>query len=276
MVSKMKAKRVSVAALISCTFAMSSGLLLPFVTSFAASAQTRKEPMLVVTFTPGLVPFGSFTQQSAAHTVFDDGTHYWPDTVVSESRPALHPIRQNRMSETQLDELDRLAIEAQLDQRINYGLPLVADAPSLVVTYRNKTVVIAAWGVGESSLTSAQQKSRTAVGAVLDALGIATTNGKTKAKRVLPKAVVVFAQKLPTTEDQRATKVVKWPTASARLEVVGECSVLTGPSGSAAAKLLVKQDGQTRYKSGGDVYSVYARIFIEGDRGCDPPAKSWQ
>jgi hypothetical protein len=245
-------------------------LVLPMATlvTQAPVARARQDPAPVFAATRGggFVPFGYDKRALSDHIVNADGSHYTPGAVdLQFPGPALFPVTKGQLSKAQLADLDQRVIAARLDAtKVDYGIPNVADAPSLAVFYRGNTKIIMSWGIGEEGLTPEQQQNRAAAQEVLSWLDVQPT------KVMAPTALVMTAQ-ISDPNNVRTDvkiKIVDWPKSSTPLASIGECAVLTGKKGKVAAALLSKQNSLTQYRSKGKVYVVYAHTYVPGDRGC--------
>ncbi len=231
-----------------------------------AHAKQDPSPVFAATRGGGFVPFGYDKRALSDHIVNADGSHYKPGPVDYQfPGPALFPLNKGKLSKAQLAELDQRVVAARMDAtKVEYGIPNVADAPSLAVFYRGNTKIIMSWGIGEEGLTPEQQQNRAATQEVLLWLDMQPT------KVMVPTAVVMTAQ-LADPNNVRTDvkiKIVDWPKSSTPLASIGECAVLSGKQGKAAAALLTKQNSLTQYRSKGKVYVVYAHTYVPGDRGC--------
>ncbi len=236
----------------------------------AQGTSTERATILSIGSSGGFVPVGFDFRNSARNIVNYDGSHYRPGPITMQyPGPALYPLLQNKFSKADLAKIDKLARAAGLHTKgFDWGVPNTADVPNLTVSYRGTKHSIASFGVGEESLTAKQRSARKAVSALLAFL--ASTPGKV----VKPTAVVMISSKThaaPTTDSNVPVVTVDWPADSVPLASVTSCRQVTEKQGAVAAAFLAKQNELTRYRSGGVVYQVFARVYVPGDWGCGTP-----
>jgi hypothetical protein len=182
--------------------------------------------------------------------------------------PALFPIIKTPVSKSRMQAFDRLAREAGLQRsRLDWGTPNTADVPDLVLTYRGKTHTIPSFGVGEESLTKAQQTNRQRVRKLMDSIGsLASPSGS-----LYTPTSLVIAPRLAVPEDTPPDLTVQrldWPDSIGTLDNTPSCAVLSGPNAAAALRVLQQANDLTQFRSNGKFYRVLVRPALPGDLGC--------
>ncbi len=208
----------------------------------------------------------------------------------SKSGSLLIPASVKSLTGSQLSKIEQLAKAAGLDQpNIDFGTPMIADAPVTVLTYRGVTNSILI-----PSITTAE-----AFGPMIGTEGGSTTNiaaqlaarnklqpllrylesiGTTTTKTFVPTAVAVHAQAadpsiigelpaMPSSETSVAP-IRQWPYREYPLESMANCRVISGKAAAPLIAFLKSSKEADRFSSNNVTYTLWAHMVLPGDAGC--------
>jgi hypothetical protein len=222
--------------------------------------------LLRVSYQGGFSRAGTDTRSIPTAVLTTDGRLFRPGVVAQQfPGPALNPVTVTQLSTGDLARVIVLADAAKLTKLLNLGHPPTADVPELVVSYRGFTNAVASAGVGESSLSAAQQAERKTIRALVEFL-----TSRPGERLYAPESVWIGVIRYDQTnvDPNGQQNPQPWPAEAFDLREMGGCKVLAGSQAKAAIATLSKANDQTPFTSSGYTYNVIARPMLPGDPGC--------
>ena len=235
-------------------------------------------PVVVVEHVGGLRVAAPELARPAASYVSSDGVLITIGLQIAvHPPPALANLRRRQLSPAAMSKLRALARAARLDQPpLSYGRPLVVDATTTVVTYRDtrgRTFVHRAYALAPRSFPPGTRAARERLQRFVRALENPTeTFGAAdvgrNARYVAP-AFEIVAGAPPAPRPGAGRQPTKaWPLPSVRLADAVRCTPVTASHAATLRRALSEANELTRWRQGDRSYRVYNRQTMPGEVPC--------